>query len=166
MSNTKTYILQHDLPDSKAGDEYVWDEDECAYYKNGNTLLSYWTSAHVENNPDWFRLKLKEDESIKINCICYHSESVDKHPIYAFIATKRINPDKYPLIIKAIETVINNNSEWVDLIDDANNNRLYTITDMKYTDKDMEDCFNESRVTNPIVGFKYDTYEEYKKLHK
>lgn len=31
----------------------------------------------------------------------------------------------------------------------------------KYTYDDLRECFEESRLTNPMVGFKYDSFEEY-----
>lgn len=54
---TKTYILQKDLPDSKAGDKYIWVNSMYgvdAYYLNGKECSSYWTTGVVENNPEWF----------------------------------------------------------------------------------------------------------------
>lgn len=57
MSNPKTYILQKDLPDSKAGDEYIFVDNGynvIAYYLNGLIEASYWTPDCVENNPEWF----------------------------------------------------------------------------------------------------------------
>ncbi len=53
----RTYILQRDLPDSKAGDEYIYLEYQRAYYKNGEFADSYWMPDVVENSPDWFRMK-------------------------------------------------------------------------------------------------------------
>ena len=54
----KTYILQKDLPDSKAGDKYIWMETGVpfdAYYHNGNIDGSYWLREHIENNIEWFK---------------------------------------------------------------------------------------------------------------
>jgi len=68
----KTYVLLKDLPDSNAGDEYVWNDSQKAYYKDGNVISSYWTAESVENNPDWFKLKQepvidKENEWVETN---------------------------------------------------------------------------------------------------
>lgn len=54
--NTK-YRLLKDLPDSKAGDIYVFHPIHGAYYKNGDKEDSYWMPEHVENNPEWFELE-------------------------------------------------------------------------------------------------------------
>lgn len=50
-----TYILEKDLPDSKAGDKYIWNDSQKAFYKDGNVLSSYWLHKHVVDNPEWFR---------------------------------------------------------------------------------------------------------------
>lgn len=33
-----------------------------------------------------------------------------------------------------------------------------------YTESDMRKCFEESRLTQPLIGFKYDTFEDFLKL--
>lgn len=53
------YILQKDLPDSKAGDRYEYIERHGAYYLNGDPSSSYWMPNNVIDNPEWF---LKEPE--------------------------------------------------------------------------------------------------------
>ena len=35
------------------------------------------------------------------------------------------------------------------------------INECKFTLEQMRRCFMESRLTNPLVGFKYDTFEDY-----
>lgn len=45
---------------------------------------------------------------------------------------------------------VENNSEWFEL----KHKHSFTI-------EDMEDCFEQSRLTQPMIGFKYDTFEEY-----
>lgn len=91
MNKSKTYILKKDLPDAKAGSEYVLSENGFLYGK-----LSGGSSYHnevVENSPEWFE-------------------------------------EKKPLL------------------------KQYTIDDMRL-------CFNESRLTNPMIGFIHDTFEEF-----
>lgn len=51
-----TYILQKDLPDSKAGDKYIWNGRYEKYYKNGDITDSYWGKESVEDNEEWFKL--------------------------------------------------------------------------------------------------------------
>ena len=54
----KTYILQKDLPNAKAGDKFIWQEVFSridAYYCNGKEFgISYWLKEYVENNSKWF----------------------------------------------------------------------------------------------------------------
>ena len=57
---SKTYILQKDLPDSKAGDEYMIGPHNC-YYKNGDFDSSWWGAIQVENNPEWFKEKEEKE---------------------------------------------------------------------------------------------------------
>lgn len=59
------YRLLKDLPDSKAGDVYVYVPEQQAYYKNGDINDSYWLKANVENQSGWFE-KIKEVECITI----------------------------------------------------------------------------------------------------
>ena len=65
---TKRYRLLKDLPDSKVGDIYIWNDgmvDVNAYYKNGDTDSSYWCKENVENNPEWFEEVLPVSEPVK-----------------------------------------------------------------------------------------------------
>lgn len=89
----KTYILQKDLPDSKAGDEYIWSAIHEVYYLNGDIGASSWQGDAIENNPDWF---LEKKEKI-------------------------------------------------------------------YTEEDMRKCFEAARLTHPMVGFRYDIFNDYLK---
>ena len=59
----KTYILQKDLPDSKAGNEYIYVDKNVpfpAFFLNGLIFQSYWMPSVVENNPEWFKLKVEK----------------------------------------------------------------------------------------------------------
>lgn len=66
----KTYVLQHRLPDSEPGDEYIWNKSMQAYYKNGNVQDSYWKGDAIENNPSWFKPK-QEDKPKEWEIINY-----------------------------------------------------------------------------------------------
>jgi hypothetical protein len=70
MPMSKTYILQKDLPDSKAGDEFVLKSKNSDTYINKITLTqkspviehnSYF-KWQVENNPEWFLPKEEPEE--------------------------------------------------------------------------------------------------------
>jgi hypothetical protein len=34
-------------------------------------------------------------------------------------------------------------------------------SEKKWADEDMKECFNESRLTHPMIGFKHTTFKEY-----
>lgn len=63
-----TYILQKDLPDYEAGEEFVYSKNSL-YYEASNTdkdgCRGKWPPSYVENNPEWF--KLKEDNVLFIS---------------------------------------------------------------------------------------------------
>ncbi len=59
-----TYILQKDLPDSKAGDEYIWNISQQAYCRYGNDYGPNWLKEFVEDNEEWF-LPFQADEIAK-----------------------------------------------------------------------------------------------------
>ncbi len=51
---SKEFILLKELPDSKPGDKYIWNDVLSVYYKDGNVGSRYWTKEYVENNTEWF----------------------------------------------------------------------------------------------------------------
>ena len=179
---SKTYILQQDY---NTPEKFIPKGSESTITKNDMTIGCDYYRFKTYNSMDqdvlfsaklveydsgaWF--KLKQDESIKVSHFGedYIQKSYEsENKWYHFRLSKQISAKKYPHIISAIETVINNNSEWVDLIDDFNNNNLYTITDMKYTDKDMEEqkekAFNAGSTYHQFSGERrYKTYQDYKK---
>lgn len=53
MTQIKTYILQKDLPDAKAGDKY-FKNDICECYMHIDKKANGWDVEFVENNPEWF----------------------------------------------------------------------------------------------------------------
>ncbi len=74
MSN-KIYRLLKDLPDSKVGDVYVWNDgmvDVNAYYKDGDIEKSYWTKEYVENNPEWFEEINQSKKQERIEVMVFH----------------------------------------------------------------------------------------------
>lgn len=171
MSN-KVYILQKELPDSKPGDKYIWNESMKAYFKNGDVQDSNWQSSNVENNPEWF----KEDkpERIAVNDIGYKDEN--KHGIwYTFSTSERIDPMKYDAIKIAIEFVINGGKQIYFYAADNNDINIANckikgpIYTQEQIDKAREDAFNMAREKAdplpepPRIGnyFKYPTFQDY-----
>lgn len=101
MTTAKKYKLLRDVPDSKAGDIYIWDASQEAYYKDGNVLGSYWTDAYVENNPTWFQ---EVNEGVEVSNVQLW---ITKNNSYGFNTSKPIPEDKLPLIKEAISKCIN-----------------------------------------------------------
>jgi CCR4-NOT transcriptional regulation complex NOT5 subunit len=65
MKKEKVYILQKDLPDSKAGDQYILvSGDFRRYYKNGDMEESYWMAENVEGNHEWFKEKEEQKPTV------------------------------------------------------------------------------------------------------
>lgn len=140
---SKIYVLQKDLPDSKAGDEYVYNESHKRYFKNGNVQDSHWTPECVEHNESWFKEK---DEKIKIEHFKLFDQlsGTNKEEFwYQFSATQRLDFCAAATITKIVQSVVNGG--------------------LIYSEEDMRECFKESRKTHPLAGFKYDTFEDYKK---
>jgi len=103
----KTYILQKDLPDSKIGDIYIWNDSQKAYFKDGNVLNSYWLPLSVENNEEWF--KLKEEKRIFIDSFLLQKSwpQIYTH-MYTFRSTHLFTPNQIELIKEAIQKIVNN----------------------------------------------------------
>ncbi len=126
MSNTdtvKTYILQKDLPNAKAGTEFTLVSTGVVYsYDSNNGDKSFYWSKDIENNPEWFLPKQQEKERIGISNIFRDHSSSDKNPnnnLYCFLVSKeypKIKIEQYTLIKQAIESILNN--EEVDKVEE------------------------------------------------
>jgi hypothetical protein len=66
MNDRKIYILQKDLPDYKAGEEFELTID--GYYTAKISCLDgikgKWPPRYVENNPEWFKLKEEVNRAV------------------------------------------------------------------------------------------------------
>lgn len=76
----KTYILQKDLPNVKAGTEFVW-WPEGGIYKyakdNDDNKRGGFNKSYVEDNiPEWFKLK-EEERLISRHCFNMHFMGMD-----------------------------------------------------------------------------------------
>lgn len=133
---SKVYILQKDLPELKAGEEFI-KEGKLYYYPSKYPVgTSLPNNGHgitfipeiVESNTDWFKLK---DEKIKIE----HLKLFDKLSgtnkdefWYQFAATKRIDFLSAERIMRAIEFIVNTNPHKF------------------YTEEDLRKCFNDAYI--------------------
>lgn len=110
MSESKaTYILQKDLPDAKAGAEFVFDGQQSYEYNfNGVEFTSFFNKEYVENNPEWF--KEKSQPPVKRIAIEYFNcnNTGKGWSQYNFgVNTPQINVEQEAKIKKAIEFVLN-----------------------------------------------------------
>ncbi len=51
--------------------------------------------------------------------------------------------------------------QYIDAVIESFFEDRYILDEVLYTEEDMEECFEESRLTNLMVGFKYDTFEDF-----
>lgn len=159
----KIYVLQKDLPGVKAGTEYInhpkavnrWYPDNC--YEHGKLILDNLSihgliTSDIVDNPDFF--KLKQEDKIEVEEICVRENSFGYGTLIK--TSQPIPSEKYLPIKKAIEFVLQYNDHPLK---DSIGNHLYT-QDM--VDSLEQAAFENSRLTHPMVGFKYDTFSDYK----
>lgn len=63
-----TYILQKDLPNMKAGKEFMWDEKNKLYRPADSPpsiTVTFFDNFYVEANPEWFKKKQEISDAIK-----------------------------------------------------------------------------------------------------
>lgn len=154
MEKEKIYILQKDLPYLRAGAEYRYNDGD--YETKDEHLFTQglkWDRLGrlaVENNPEWFKLK----EEVKPTVADWVGSGYQMH----FVIMRGNNlPDHEITISKErLAEILIAESKKLIHIDDG-----YTWFREDSVIKKLEECFNESRLTNPIVGFKYDTFSDY-----
>ena len=181
-----TYILQKDLPDYNAGEEFEFDG---LYYtaktKCADGVKGSWSPLYVENNPTWFLPKQEKQTQERIEVIALNKgrefdEPPGKEYCYTFRTNKLVDFNKFPDIEKAIEQVINNDEPPVFNIDDLDD--IFTIRRKEvdvpfpqktYTEQQLlerlEKAFNSARETQSketILGvfsdYKHKTFSDFK----
>jgi hypothetical protein len=117
MSSNPIYILQKDLPDAKAGDEYelrgdtyrpLTAEQSSSPVIETNSYFKW----QVENNPEWFKKKEEPKERVEVST--FHKVArVPEHEdyLYAFYTNKKFDKELFPAIKQAIEAVLNPNKD-------------------------------------------------------
>ena len=146
--NHQTYILQVDLPDgSKVGDEYAKRYVSQSMYVNKEaTLLTKnkkWSPSEVESNPAFF--KAREDGPPFVDMIHKNYDRFYNNYLYRISDRKdfgKISRERLAEILIAEEEGM-----------------LLSVGEMSL----VEDAFNESRLTNPVLGFKHQNFVEYLK---
>jgi len=115
-TDNKTYILQKDLPDAKAGTELIFDGENCYDYNSDrtdttdNVTISWYKKHFVENNPEWFKLKQQpvEDKRIVISELSRANTFGENGFRYDFYTDKNIPQERYEAVKQAIERELNN----------------------------------------------------------
>ncbi len=223
LKKMKTYILQKDLPNMKAGTKFIqhpqmanryYPESEYEFGEliRTDSALSGLCAIDVENNPEWFKEEKKgwatkaQDlwqsspgtmekgfvEFLNNNFYGWNKENLD--PLCLLFREKeqpdylksKVRPDAivYSVPDHAIKnyyeySVCNEKGEqlafkrggkWsVFRMYEVLDCLMESITKMQREkhciESDMKTCFEQSRLTHPIVGFKYDTFEDFIKAH-
>jgi len=165
MSNKK-YRLLKDLPDVLAGAVFELGKGLDAYYLTSDkTITRYncycYPKEWVENKPDWFS-EVKSDRIEVKDLHRYGGYSGGPEVLYKFTLSREV--DSLPLIKSAIEFVLNNEPNDVD-IGGYTFKFLQVPTDKKYSqeqyDKAIEDAFNAARLERPLP-FNHTVYKSAK----
>jgi hypothetical protein len=131
-----TYILQKDLPNSKAGNKYHLTEcgnDYVCHSATPGTWDVSFPKEYVQNNPEWFKKEAPLFDAAAIN--------------------KRMDELKQiPIMIVGINQLLSSLSKIIDAP------ILYTETDMLNARKET---FEAARLRNSFVGFKFYDFEDY-----
>jgi hypothetical protein len=105
------YILKKDLPDSKVGDMFIWNESQRAYYKDGNVLGSYWTAEYVEGNTEWFeKFETVDKPPLGLIPLWLHREQRRNDLLAAmhrYIKVGKIIPDEWRDELIELNTLLN-----------------------------------------------------------
>lgn len=138
-----------EVEDKPVQEEFVWTDELVKEYFEwlpkpmigekqqwDKDMFALFKRPNSEVEPEPKRIEVSVDGS-------FDSLGFDKTNYHFTVHNgKRLRVDEFPLIKKAIEQVLNNEPPIAK----------------SFTEEDMLKCFDESRKTNPIVGFKHDTF--------
>ena len=180
------YRLLKDLPIIKAGAIFIPVSALAYGYEHNSHKLYHieYAKEFVENNKEWFEQVKGRIEVSKIGLI----EDRSFGGVYKFEVTNQIHYDKFPLIKEAIEGCLNTDpkgnddlvneavKKWNDTYSEVllkinppfnaptnSINKEESNPERTFTLQEVEEAFNESRLTHPTIGFKHLTFEDYKK---
>lgn len=149
----KRYILLRDWPDAMKGDIYKFNGQGYSNQERTATVIS---KSYVECYDTWFE-EIKEPERIEVTHLQYNGKKINEiheHYEYKFCLNKpEIPSDKYELIKKTIEYVLNNDITSLDVFTKRHHFTCY------YTEQDLEKAWNEGTV-NGIFYFNK-TFKDY-----
>lgn len=107
---TKTYILQKDLPDAKAGDSFIDDgvNIECYKQNNASDEKVWYGIGYIKKHPEWF--KLEENHFVSISNNGQKTENYLENKVstfnYSIRITKEIPKEMQTLMINWLESTL------------------------------------------------------------
>ena len=157
----ENYILLKDLPDSTKGTRVIWDEKKyCFYYENTPiNQKNYLSESQVTQSPEWF---CKEKEYVELyvfeNAVYSRKEILDL--LKDCFPEKKLTGIQTNGVynISASQQIYNFEQELINL---GKTKAELLMKEHKYTIEDLKKCFEESRLTHHIIGFKHQTFEEF-----
>ena len=156
----KKYRLLKDLPYTLKGVIYTPENDDPNYYcYNGGKYRNRISKDYVENNPTWFE-EIKEKEKLWVD-ILYKGKTLGDEHVYRIFSFTPISESQQKEIKSAIESILNNEQP----IEEQKTNRQLSgeFITLEEVVRRQKDAFDGSRLTHPVIGFKFETYEEYQK---
>jgi len=160
MDDKKVYILQKDLPDYSAGEEFVFNGEHYeAKNKCEDGCVGRWSKKYVEDNPDWFRLK-NEEQKPKVVRIEERENVFLCHVHYIVDDFKVISINKERLAEMLIA------ESWEPETRPMNKNEvvapeMFPMVSYKEYLQFGEDCFNAARKNNSEWYFMYESFSDF-----
>lgn len=153
MDKEKSYILQKDLPKIKAGTEFIFNKEFCVYeFRLSEDDYTQYSQQEIDECQEWFKIKEPNPRLVighqfitggnKFTFSDYTDISISKERLSEIL----IAESKNELELYGVAT------------GEHSGNKYYT--EKRHIEL-LEECFNESRLTNPLVGFKHDTFSDY-----
>lgn len=172
----KKYKLLKSLPDAYVGTEIVWDERANAYYYDKCVSVSpyfrnFLASSTVEQSPEWFKEIVDEYPLFfsDLKSGDYYSCSYENQGVYSFrFGFDGYHNTKNGFSEKSGYFTPNNGFKKFKMLDEEGIDFLNrNLKKYKhFTLDDMKQCFEESRLTHCMTGFKHDTFNDYIKKWK
>lgn len=129
---------------------------ECDMVNNRKPCVG---ATFVENNPEWFE-EVKEKQRIEVTVdgrfdFCGFSKTAYHFNVYS---GHRIPKEKFPLIEKAIEQILNDEEEYLFDINHINDHRKYL--------EGLKEGFEGARREAGLSFYEYETFEDFLKDKK
>lgn len=130
--------------------QLVWNDELVKEF--GRWTKNYKSSKDTDKAFEDFKFsKLNQSKPIVVD--------IEKFPNHYFYKTEPETAGCKISKERLAEILIAENKKFICIIDEE-----HTLINNNSVIKELEECFNESRKTHPIVGFKYDTFSDYANL--